>query len=122
AYGQDWRYTVRPGDTLWSVGERYLRSVAFVPRLQTFNGIADAYRLAPGKRLRIPVSWLRTEPVSAIAQAVSGDAIILPAGGGQQRTLVSGDPLQSGDTVRTRADANVVLQFIDGSEFIVRQN
>ena len=122
AYGQDWRYTVRPGDTLWSVGERYLRSVAFVPRLQTFNGIADAYRLAPGKRLRIPVSWLRTEPVSAIAQAVSGDAIILPAGGGQQRTLVSGDPLQSGDTVRTQADANVVLQFIDGSEFIVRQN
>jgi len=122
ASAQDWQYTVRPGDTLWSVGERYLRNMAFVPRLQTLNNIANAHRLPPGKRLRIPVSWLRSEPVTVQAQSVSGEVNVRPVGGGQMRALATGDPLQSGDTIRTSANASVVLQFVDGSEFILRQN
>ena len=121
-YGRDWHYSVRPGDTLWALGERYLRSVAYVPRLQALNNVADPYKLPPGMRLRVPVSWLRSEPVAAVLKSVTGEVSVIPTGGGQMRPLEAGDPLQSGDILRTGPDTNAVLQFLDGSEFVLRQN
>ena len=121
-YARDWHYSVRPGDTLWSLGERYLRSVAYVPRLQALNNVADPYKLPPGMRLRVPVSWLRSEPVDAVLKSVIGEIRVIPAGGGQMRLLEAGDPLQSGDILRTGPDTNAVLRFLDGSEFVLRQN
>lgn len=119
---QDWYYTVRPGDNLWKLSERYLRSVAYVTRLQAMNNISNPYEIPPGTRIRVPVAWLRSEPASAIIIQLSGEVRVIPKNGGQERVLSISDPLQTGDTIRTGEDASTVLRFMDGSDFVLRQN
>ena len=43
-------YRVRPGETLWSIGRRWRVTPEFLMRV---NGIADARRLAAGRRIRV---------------------------------------------------------------------
>jgi len=38
---QDWTYRVRPGDTLWDLGGRYLKPDVPWARLQAHNRVAD---------------------------------------------------------------------------------
>src|SRR5579884_720672 len=45
-------YTVRPGDTLWAIAQRFGVSVADLERL---NGVSDPRRLLPGQVLRLGV-------------------------------------------------------------------
>ena len=50
----EWTYTVRPGDNLWTISRDYLRSDRTGRGLQSRNRVADPYRLQPGTYLRIP--------------------------------------------------------------------
>jgi len=46
-------YTVRPGDTLWTIAEKFNTSVNDIAR---YNGIAEPDEIFPTQRLRIPVT------------------------------------------------------------------
>ncbi|MDD4885449.1 MAG: FecR domain-containing protein [Thiomonas sp.] len=67
-----WRYTVRPGDTLIALGQRYLRDPAQWPLVQRDNHLTNPRRIPPGTLLLIPASLLRAQPASAQLVQVFG--------------------------------------------------
>lgn len=115
----EWRYTLRPGDTLIGVAAQYLARPADWPQLQRHNRIADPYRLTPGSALRIPLAWLRSTPAPATVVAVSGQArVSLP--GGAERALQAGEQLRAGALLSTAADSSATLRFADGSLLVLQ--
>lgn len=115
----EWRYTLRPGDTLIGVSARYLARAQDWPRVQRLNGIADPYRLAPGSTLRIPLAWLRHEPAPAQVVAVSGDArVTLP--GAAERPLAAGETLGAGAALAAGANSSVTLRLADGALLVLQ--
>jgi len=120
AYGQEWIYTVRPGDTLWSITAEHLVKMDYWPKLQALNGVADTEQLPPGSKLRIPVAWLKRLPAMAQVVSVQGQAQATLAATGQSAPIQVGQFLESGDSVQTGPDSNVTLEFGDGSRALVQ--
>lgn len=119
-HANEWLYTVRPGDTLWDVVEKYTVHLGYVDRLQALNGVTNPKRLDVGSTLRIPVGWLRSEPVSVVVQQVTGSANATRQDQATSRLLQSGDELRAGDSVATGESGNILLEFADGSTLQVR--
>ena len=119
-HAQDWVYSTRPGDNLWNLSERYLKTVGWFRRLQEYNAIVDPLHILPGTRIRVPVAWLRVEPAAVEVVEVRGNGTVTRAAGGSGETLAPGLRLTSGDRLQTAADTRVVLQFADGSQMLVR--
>ena len=118
ALAQEWEYTVRPGDNLWLLSERYLQSHEHWPKLQELNQIKDPLRLQPGQRLRFPVAWMKHQPKPARVIAVTGTATFTGADGAT-RPATQGMHLVSGDSLSTGADASLSIEFADGSRMLV---
>lgn len=115
----EWRYTLRPGDTLIGVSQRYLARPADWPRVQQLNRIANPYRLVPGSPLRIPLAWLRQTPAPATVVAVSGSVRVVPSGAAE-RVLDTGELLGAGTRLEVAADSSATLRFADGSVLVVQ--
>ena len=112
----EWVYTVRPGENLWLLTERYLNDHEHVLELQRLNRIADPRRIPPGTQLRMPWAWTRASPGSARFAAVVGTVRVSstgPQGGERPATLEL--VLHAGDIIKTEPHANAVLAFADGS-------
>ena len=118
---QDWLYTTQAGDTLWDLSERYLIKRSFWRRVQQLNNVADPYQMPTGLQLRIPASWLKMDAVKAQAIAVQGQVELMTTDGVSKPLLV-GAQLNTGDIIRTAADSNVFVQFIDGARILVEAN
>jgi hypothetical protein len=119
ARAEEWIYTVRPDDTLWELSEEYLARPGDWRRLQEYNHIPDPLHLAPGIRLRIPITWLKSQPASAKVLHVRGQARRISADGASPRQLVAGEELRIGDRVRTDANSSATIEFADGSQFLL---
>ncbi|MBA1333428.1 hypothetical protein QQ73_21120, partial [Candidatus Endoriftia persephone str. Guaymas] len=52
----EWLYTMRPGDNLWSLAQRYLGDGGASVKLQRYNQIDAATKIPPGTRIHIPLS------------------------------------------------------------------
>ncbi|NZA28086.1 FecR domain-containing protein [Luteimonas sp. SJ-92] len=111
---QEWRYRVRPGDTVWDLSRKHLRPDIPWQRLQAHNAIDDPWRMPPGIQVRIPVAWLRVQPATATIVALHGEASVADAGG-RQDPARTGMQVGAGSIVRTADDANLTLRFADGS-------
>jgi hypothetical protein len=114
-----WRYTIRPGDTLIGFSQRYLAYPAAWPRVQTMNHIADPYRLQPGGSLNVPLSMLRRSPAPARVTAVSGKVVFTP-GLGLAHALQVGDTLPAGSRLDSAADSSASLRFADGTVLVLQ--
>lgn len=116
ARAQDWQYRVRPGDTVWDLSNRFLRSDIAWERLQAHNAIEDPLRLVPGSTMTFPVAWLRRQPAQAQVIAVSGDAQASRDGDfGDAFPVTEGLRLDAGAALRTPIGASLTLAFADGS-------
>lgn len=116
ADGADWHYRVRPGDTVWDLARKYLRSDVPWQRLQELNDIADPHQLPPGSRMAFPVDWLRVSPAKARVIAVEGPATASTRGDfSDPRPVVAGMELGVGAALRTTQEASLTLGFADGS-------
>lgn len=121
ASAQDWSYRVRPGDTLWDLGARYLKPDVRWQQLQAHNAVSDPYRLPPGQALRFPIAWLRVAPAPARVVAVRGPAEVIDPLNGKQ-VLRQDMLLPIGSQLLTGADASVTLRFADDSRLQLREN
>ena len=115
----EWRYTLRPNDTLIGVSARYLAKPGDWTRVQRLNRIANPYRLTPGSTLRIPLAWLRQAPAPATVVAVSG-AVRVTLPDTAERALRAGEQLAAGAMLVTGADSSATLRFADGSQLVVQ--
>ncbi|MCF7222709.1 FecR family protein [Marilutibacter chinensis] len=120
ATAADWTYRVRPGDTLWDLGARYLRADIGWQRLQMHNAISDPYRLPPGSRLDIPVEWLRVDPARARLVAVRGEVRAQPSPRTPEQDASEGMRLGIGGWLQTGPQASATLEFADGSRMLVQ--
>ncbi|MEG2804552.1 FecR domain-containing protein [Stenotrophomonas sp.] len=119
---QDWTYRVRPGDTLWDLGGRYLKPTVPWQQLQAHNRVADPYRLPPGSTLQFPVAWLAVQPAPARVVATRGKVQYGQPGQAALHDVVEGQHLTIGQHLVTGADASVTLAFADDSRLQLREN
>jgi hypothetical protein len=112
---QEWVYTVKAGDTLWDLTERYLTDLSLWPELQQLNRVQDARHLPIGTKLRIPLVWMKVAPAAARFGAVTGEVHVELVPHGVRRKAVKGEALHRGDIVRTEADGYAAVEFFDGS-------
>ncbi|WP_313343259.1 FecR domain-containing protein [Stenotrophomonas sp.] len=119
---QDWTYRVRPGDTLWDLGDRYLQPSVPWQRLQSYNRVTDPYRLPPGSQLKFPIAWLQVQPAPARVLAVRGRVQARQGDAGPLRDVHQGERLGIGQHLLTGADASVTLAFADDSRLQLREH
>ena len=116
----DWRYRIRPGDTLITLTEDWLAPPRSWRDLQQLNRVPDPLRLRPGATLRMPVAWLRREAGVAEVVFARGEVTFQRgAAGAAPEPLTTGAPLHSGDRIRTGAQSSASLRFADGSRLLV---
>ncbi|WP_165967359.1 FecR domain-containing protein [Luteimonas aestuarii] len=114
---QEWRYRIRPGDTVWDLASAHMRQDIPWERLQSHNAIEDPLRLVPGRVMSFPVAWLRQQPAQARVIALSGDVQASRDGSfGDAFPAVEGLQLGSGAALRTTPAASLTLAFADGSQ------
>jgi hypothetical protein len=111
----EWRYTIRPGDTLIGISANYLANPLNWPALQKLNRIAQPRRLPPGSVLRIPIAGMLQQPGEARVEAANGDARAQLPGEPGMHALTAGTALPAGSEVETGDRGVVVLVFADGS-------
>ncbi|NNC55469.1 MAG: LysM peptidoglycan-binding domain-containing protein [Pseudomonadales bacterium] len=112
AQAADWQYTVRPGDTVWSVCEKYTSYADCWRELPALNAIANPRSISVGQRLSVPASWLKTAPIAASVVFVHGDVELVE--GDSTRALKTNQQLAIGARVTSR-QGSATLQFVDGS-------
>ena len=116
---QHWVYTVRPGDNIWNLTEKYCVSVRHWKRIQGLNNVRLDRQIPPGTKLRFPLDILKYQPATALVAQVQGTAQLIRAGSKPAVPLAAKTSLRSGDRIVTGPGANVTLQFADGSELLV---
>lgn len=116
-----WQYTVRPGDTLIGIGERYLRRPQEWPSIKQSNQVADEYHLPPGTVLRIPAKMLRREPAQAVLETANG-AVRWRSEGSSWQVAAPGQTLGAGSELETADDASAMLRLADGSRVMLTPN
>lgn len=121
-FSQEWIYTVRKGDTLWSISIDYLIDTTYAKRVQKLNKVSDPWHLLPGTELKIPEQWIRLFPALVRVHNLQGKASLLSAGSNQLENLENGSIVLPGDTVITQKNSSLVLAFLDGSEILLLEN
>ncbi len=122
APAQDWIYTARPGDTLWGLSRDFLVSADYWKRLQEHNGITDGDHIVPGSRIRMPIAWLKRQPLPALLSQLRGTVERQRGEDASAVALETGDELLAGDLIRTGDDSSATIQFADGSRVLMQSN
>lgn len=116
AHAQEWRYRVRPGDTVWDLARKYVHPDIPWERLQAHNAVDDPLRLVPGSVMAFPVGWLRQQPAQAHVVAISGQPQASRTGGFDDAfAATEGLRLGAGGALRTQPDDSLTVEFADGS-------
>jgi hypothetical protein len=111
------RYTVKRGDTLFSLWTNYFTGPAAVRQVQRLNGIADPRRIPVGTVLTIPRNLLRDETTQAKIEAFSGPVTIRR--GGVSHTAQLNEILREGDEIDCGRNAFATLRLADNSALAI---
>ncbi|MGJ7545674.1 FecR domain-containing protein [Variovorax sp. LT1R16] len=125
----DLRHRVVAGETLQSLGERYLRSPSRWRELQAINHLADAAEPAPGSVIHVPRALLRSACLAtakvefaqgkatgfnaSASAATAGDANGTPDA--PPVPLATGDAVTEGLRIQVPKDGYLRLRLADGS-------
>ena len=122
ALAQEWVYSVVEGDTLSEFSQKHLYKTSYWKQLQKINNIADPKRIPENTKLRVPLAWIKSQPTSAVAVAIEGDAQIFKHADNSHEILTLKSKFNLGDQLQTGKQASVIVRFADGSEMLVLQN
>ena len=118
AYGEDWVYTVKPGDTLWHLCLKFTVNKKCWLQVGPYNNVAYPPSLAPGTRIRFPVAWLKAQPLAAKLVFVSG-VVQIEQPNTPIKVAKVGDELTIGTIVTALAKSTATLQFADGATLVL---
>lgn len=113
-------YVFERGDTLFSLGNKYLRKRSDYVAVQRLNRIADPRQIPLGKPLRIPVYLLKYRPSEAKLSAFRGSVSI--ASNGRILRPVVGLNVAEGSSIATASRSFLTLQLEDGSRVSLPSN
>ncbi len=117
----EWVYTVRPGDTVQSIADRYLAQAGEWPSLLRYNNISQTSELSPGTLIKIPVRLLKTYPKPAKLLVSQGSVWVRKAHSTPYVPALRGSRLTVGDELKTDAGF-ALIKFADGSTLKVADN
>jgi len=112
---QDWIYTVTKGDNLWEFSEKHLDTVLRFEQLRKINNIQNPKIMPPGSKIRVPLKWVRSNPVPAEIAEFRGSVELFRADGENEKITQTGALLQLGDRIKTGPDSTVAIKFADDS-------
>jgi hypothetical protein len=115
----DWRYTVRPQDTVSSLARQYLKPSISWQELARYNRLPDEGLIRVGSQLRMPLPWLAVKQAQAKLTAISGDVQIQPVNGAW-RLAQAGEVVQTGQQIKVGINSSARLQFADASELVMQ--
>jgi len=104
------QYTVKPGDTLSGIAERYLVNTQQYKPLQTAIKLAIPKHLQPGTVLTLPRALLKTVPVDAHLAAYNGAVAI------DNAAPKAGMAVHEGARITTATNAFATLILSNGSK------
>jgi hypothetical protein len=115
----EWRYTIRPGDTVSGLSKEHLRLSVSWATLANYNGLSDPNTIKAGKQLRIPLKWLMIKQAHAELTSVAGDVQVLSKQGEWRQALL-GERVRTGEHLRVGMNSSGRLRFGDGSVLIMQ--
>jgi len=118
----DWIYTTRPGDTIWDISKKYLKSVNYWPKVKKHNEVNIAKHLSPGTRIRIPLKWLKIQPAPANVVSVTGTVHFKTPDSDNLKSLTNENKINIGDVITTGNNGNTLILFADGSTLLIQKN
>lgn len=117
--GNDWRYTIRPQDTVSDLTRQYLKPHVSWQTLANYNRLPDANVIFAGAQLRIPLRWLALKQAQAKLTAISGDVQIQHADSAWRQAQM-GEAVQTGQRIQVGRNSSARLQFADASELVMQ--
>lgn len=107
---------VKPGDTLWSISNTYLKDPKRWNEILKYNRLpaADPSIALPGMPLKVPVSLIKEQYRAAKLIYFINDVMSRRSGGADWAAVAGGMDLFKGDTLRTRVDARADVKFYTG--------
>jgi len=115
-----WQYTVRPGDTLIALGQRYLRDPAQWPLVQRDNRIANPQRIPPGTVLSLPAALLREQPSSAQLVQAFGAVLWRAQASADWQAAKPGQTLAAGAQVQVPEGGSAVIALANGTRLALQ--
>lgn len=116
-----WLYSVRPGDTLWSLCQQHTIKPNCWRELAVYNNVEYPKTMPMGTIVRFPVSWLRQVPRPVKIGFVIGAVRVSSAPTKKPVDAKLGMLLPIGSTIYTER-GTVSLEFADGSILTVEAN
>ena len=122
-HADDWVYTLRPGDELWTIARDFCGSGNRADAIAKHNGLNVGAPLRAGLRINIPTAWLAFAPSNAEVTQATGSAFIRRRDSAANSLIAAkpGDPLYMGDWIKT-AEGAALVAFADGSTLAVQPN
>ena len=107
---------VRPGDTLWSISNTYLKDPKRWNELLKHNRLpsSDPSIALPGMALKVPVSLLKEQYRAAKLVYFLNEVLLRPSGVSDWKNVSASMDLFKADTLRTRAGARADVKFYTG--------
>jgi len=115
-----WQYTVRPGDTLIALGQRYLRDPTQWPLVQRDNRIANPRSIPPGTVLLFPASLLREQPSSAHLLEAFGAVRWRARAKDDWQAATPGQALAAGAQVQVPEGGSAVIELANGTRLALQ--
>lgn len=108
--------TVRPGDTLWSISNTYLKDPKRWNELLKYNRLpsADPSIALPGMQLKIPVRLIKEQYRAAKLVYFLNDVLFRRSGVSDWKGVAMNMDLYKDDTLRTQAAARADVKFFTG--------
>lgn len=108
------KVVVKPGDTLWSIAEKYLNDPTKWNELLKYNQLpAGGFSIAlPGTTLKVPVHLVKERYRAARLTALKNKVLFRKSGAVDWNPAAAKMELYKGDYLRTNADARAELRFI----------
>lgn len=115
----DWRYIVKPNDTVSILQERYLKPSINWKKVSEYNKLKNPNVIYPGQRIQIPLQWLAIIQASAKLTMISGH-VEVQSSQGSWHAAQTNESLQTGQSIRVGPSSSARIQFADGSDLVVQ--
>lgn len=109
-------YTVKSGDTLHSLADRYFISSRVIGEVAKLNNIGNSNRISVGQVLAIPRNFLKYETLDLEVRSFSGATLV------EGRPAAKGARLREGQSVSTGVNGFVTFQGTRGAAVALPSN